>query len=69
MGYSLRSFSRLWSGVNIGQLQDKGYGLINCRSRLATPAVREEIKSLIEPGRSGGFFSSPGPGHKVKEVL
>jgi hypothetical protein len=69
MGFSLNSFARLWSGVSNGQLQAKGYGLINCRSRLALPAVREEIKSLIEPGRRGEPLSIPDPGHKDKEAL
>ncbi|MFO7875600.1 MAG: hypothetical protein R6U55_03330 [Desulfovermiculus sp.] len=66
MGYSLHSFAKLWSGANIGQLQAKGYGLINCRSRLATPAVREEIKSLIGPGRRGEALFTPGPGRMGK---
>lgn len=69
MGYSLNTFAKLQPGVNIGQLQAKGYGLINCRSRLASPAVREEMKSLIEPGRRGGSLSTPGPGHMGKKAL
>ena len=55
MSYESNRILKVWSRNSIINLRLRGCGLINCRSRLGTSAVSEEIRRiLIKKSGKGG---------------